>query len=334
MTRIISRKWTFVALMATILASVAALSPLATGALAQSGASPSAADPDVTIMVDGQPIPGSEIEPGVALPVDLTFTSGDQFIYSTKIVCVPELGPAFPALISGRYKTAVNVHNPNNDPANITKWLTLSPPQGQPPITGSQIQETLGPWYAFDIDCPHMKNDFGLPQGAQTTGGKGFLVVQSDVELDVAAIYTQIVQRPNGVGSSMEVEYIEGRQGFTTHGPDLTVQVTAPALVTGCTTGTGDCNIQVNFAITNLGDVDFSHDFEVKFELTNNAPTTITVPASLGVAAGQTRNLGASFSSINDCFVPNCTTKVTVDPNNLAKELDETNNSDERTDTP
>ena len=35
-----------------------------------------------------------------------------------------------------------------------------------------------------------------------------------------------------------------------------------------------------------------------------------------------------------DCYVPNCTTKLTIDPNDLARELDETNNSDQRTDTP
>ena len=331
MTRIISRKWTLVALMATILASAAALSLLAAGALAQGGASPSAADPDGLFTEDGLPVPSGHVS-RTADEIDLTFTS-DQFTYSTKIVCVPELGPAFPALIAGRYKTAVNVHNPGDQWANITKWLTLSPPQGQPPITGSQIQETLGPWYAFDIDCPHMKNDFGLPQGAQTTGGKGFLVVQSDVELDVAAIYTQIVQRPNGVGSSMEVEYIEGRHRVITHGPDLTVQVYLPTIIlSGCATGTGDCTLKWFFKLSNLGDVDYNHGWEVKYELSNNAPETRA--ANVSLSPGQTVNISQTITGMNNCFVPNCTTKVTIDPYNAIVELDETNNSGERTDTP
>ena len=124
----LSRKVTFIGLLGTVLAIIAVFSVLAAGAFAQGGASPSAADPDVSTVVDGQPVP--EIEPGAPIPAftgDLTFTS-DQFTYSTKIVCVPELGQAYPALIHGLYKTAVNVHNPWPQPAAITKWITLSAP--------------------------------------------------------------------------------------------------------------------------------------------------------------------------------------------------------------
>lgn len=49
-------------------------------------------------------------------------------VYSVKIVCVPHLGPASPALMPGKYRTAVNVHNPSDEPADIEKWVTLSNP--------------------------------------------------------------------------------------------------------------------------------------------------------------------------------------------------------------
>src|SRR5215210_6927171 len=49
-----------------------------------------------------------------------------SYLYSVKILCVPTLGRAAPALVPGIYQTAVNVHNPWPETANIVKWLTRS----------------------------------------------------------------------------------------------------------------------------------------------------------------------------------------------------------------
>ncbi len=164
----------------------------------------------------GNPITGDQR--GVARPQGPACDIGayelepsDYFVYSSKIVCVPHLGPASPALMPGKYRTAVNVHNPWDQSANIEKWLTLSPPQGKSQITGDRISETLAPWAAFDIDCPHLRDDFGLPDGAKVPGGKGFLVIRSDRELDVVAVYTTRTQTKagDGVGASVDVETIE-----------------------------------------------------------------------------------------------------------------------------
>ena len=136
----------------------------------------------------------------------------DVFIYSAKVVCVPALGKAKPALVAGKYKTAVNVHNPSGNAVNIEKWITLSPPQGQDVVTGDHMTEVLGGWEAFDVDCKHMAEDFGL-DGATVPGGKGFFVIVSDGPLNVAAVYTS--QRTDavvgGVGASIDTEYIEPR---------------------------------------------------------------------------------------------------------------------------
>ena len=131
-------------------------------------------------------------------------TTQNMYVYSVKIVCVPHFGPASPALMPGKYRTAVNVHNPWDQPALIEKWVTLSNPQGIPPITGDRIHETLQPWSAFDVDCPHMRDQFGLPDGAKVPGGKGFMVIRSDRELDVVAVYTSRAETRNkdGVGTS------------------------------------------------------------------------------------------------------------------------------------
>ena len=136
----------------------------------------------------------------------------DVFIYSAKVVCVPALGKAKPALVSGKYKTAVNVHNPSGNAVNVEKWITLSPPQGQDVVTGDHMTEVLGGWEAFDVDCKHMAQDFGL-DGATVPGGKGFFVIVSDGPLDVVAVYTsqKIDAVVGGVGRSMDTEYIEPR---------------------------------------------------------------------------------------------------------------------------
>ena len=133
----------------------------------------------------------------------------DLFTYSAKVVCAPSLGKAGTALVPGTYKTAVNVHNPGSDAASIKKWVTLSPPQGQDAIRGEVIEETLAAKSAFDVDCIHLKNDFGLPNGSKVPGGKGFLVIESKSELDVAAVYTQRAKTSSGIGSGLEVEYVE-----------------------------------------------------------------------------------------------------------------------------
>ncbi len=148
----------------------------------------------------------------------------DVFVYSAKIVCVPHLGKASPALMPGRYRTAVNVHNPWDEPAHIQKWVALSPPQGQTPITGGRIADTLQPWSSFDVDCPHFRDDFWLPPDAKVPGGKGFMVIRADRELDVVAVYTSKALNPpsnNGVGTSIDVERVAPKmsKGAIARGP-------------------------------------------------------------------------------------------------------------------
>ena len=136
----------------------------------------------------------------------------DVFIYSAKVVCVPALGNAKPPLVSGKYKTAVNVHNPSGNAINIEKWITLSPPQGEDVITGDHMTDVLGGWEAFDEDCKQMSRDFGL-DGAKVPGGQGFFVIVSDSPLNVVAVYTsqRTASTAGGVGQSIDTEYIEPR---------------------------------------------------------------------------------------------------------------------------
>ena len=132
-------------------------------------------------------------------------------IYSVKVVCVPTLGNAAKALTKGTYRTVVNVHNPWEEEANIAKWVTLAPDQGETAVSGDLITETLASYGAFEVDCADLKNDFGLPTGSSVAGGEGFMVIKADKDVDVAAVYTaqRMTKSKDGLGTSIDVEYIQ-----------------------------------------------------------------------------------------------------------------------------
>ena len=258
----------------------------------------------------------------------------NTYMYAVKIVCVPELGPADPALVPAIYRTAVNVHNPWPQAARIVKWVTLSPPQGEPAIIGEQRHtETLEPYQAFDVDCVHMATKFGL-DGRQVPGGKGFLIIQSDQNLDVVGVYTseeltgaRVPRRATGVGLGLDIEYIQPKIAqVVSQNPDLTVSITADP---GADCPSDSCTIHVEFVITNASTVDVVSSFDIFIEMTavpSHLTKTLTVS---GLAAGASQSFSETLPGF--CFVSDCTAWVTVDSANVIAESDETNNMDTAT---
>jgi hypothetical protein len=111
------------------------------------------------------------------------------FIYSAKYVCAPDLGPTEPALVPGIYKTAVNVRNFLFDQeVKFTKKIVVSRGQDDPrgPISERETV-TLKPDEAIDIDCPDIVK---LLKSQRALSPKGFVVIESPVELEVVAVYT------------------------------------------------------------------------------------------------------------------------------------------------
>ena len=100
MATLATRKITVFGLAVLILGLGALRALLASGAFGSAGAQP---NPSTAQTTNDQTVPG---------PVT---TSGDMFIYSAKVVCVPDLAKrrrSGPGLEPGLYRTAVNVHNP------------------------------------------------------------------------------------------------------------------------------------------------------------------------------------------------------------------------------
>ena len=163
------------------------------------------------------------------------------------------------------------------------------------------------------------------------------MVIKSDRELDVVAIYTSRARSKvaaNGVGTSIDVEYIQphkrgGSPPPPPSMPDLTVKI-APnneSIIETCGSAS-DCEFDVPFRISNTGPVAAG-----PFDLMLDAdPSYSTVISYGGLAAGADINDTFRFGPGPTCHDPDCTTSAKVDNGNTVPESDETNNGDTYTD--
>ena len=117
------------------------------------------------------------------------------FQYAVKSVCGKSKGVV---VAPGEYFTAINVHNPNEKGINF-KWKFATALPGKQRGQVSKFSDVmLEPDQAFEIDCPD------IFQRAESKDGfvKGFVVIESDLELDVVAVYT-------AAGATSRVETME-----------------------------------------------------------------------------------------------------------------------------
>jgi hypothetical protein len=117
------------------------------------------------------------------------------FQYAAKFICGKGDGRV---VAPGVYFTAINVHNPSDDTAVFRKKVAVALPGEKPGPISRFYDAKLGSDEAFEIDCPDivkhapMRGDFL----------KGFVVIETDVELDVVAVYT-------ASGASRQIETLE-----------------------------------------------------------------------------------------------------------------------------
>ena len=111
------------------------------------------------------------------------------FQYAAKLVCGKSDGKI---LAPGVYFTAVNVHNPTYTTVGFRVKVALALPGLQPGTVSEFRDAKLGPDEALEIDCPDISNPeiFKFPEPRRRGFLKGFVVIESEVELDVVAVYT------------------------------------------------------------------------------------------------------------------------------------------------
>ena len=110
------------------------------------------------------------------------------FQYAAKFVCGPSKGQV---VAPGQYFTAINVHNPTYAPVHLRAKLAVALPGLKPGPVSGFVDAILGPDEALEIDCPDIFNPKIFPHApAKAEFLKGFVVIESEVELDVVAVYT------------------------------------------------------------------------------------------------------------------------------------------------
>ncbi|MDB6148023.1 MAG: hypothetical protein JWO45_1687, partial [Spartobacteria bacterium] len=118
-------------------------------------------------------------------------------------------GPAAP----GQYWTAVNIHNPHKcNKAHFRPKLAIANPLHVGPVSAFFGPYDLGPDEAFEIDRPHIATLWPLIFPGQTAPAfvKGYLVIESDIELDVVAVYTT-AQTATGPVTNFYTERVPAR---------------------------------------------------------------------------------------------------------------------------
>lgn len=121
--------------------------------------------------------------------------------YAAKLLCGRSNRPL--GVAPGVYYTAVNVHNPAHDSALFRYKVALTLPNTQPgPIT-PWTPARLASDQALEIQCTANLIKLG--------GGfaKGFLVVETQKELDVVAVYTAV--GPTGVVQTLAIDRVPPR---------------------------------------------------------------------------------------------------------------------------
>ncbi|MDO8689005.1 MAG: hypothetical protein Q7R39_03175, partial [Dehalococcoidia bacterium] len=171
---------------------------------------------------DGSPVGAIVLDPGETVTCRFTNRKTDvpppppaTYIYSVKIVCgavePPRPKPELPTLrdtapvVPGLYRTAVNIHNFWEETTAFLQKVAIALPQDQQrgPVT-KKVQTKLGPNGAVEVDCYNIVAMLEGTTSAKAEFLKGFLVIESPVDLEVTAVYTAEELQEKGIRTDVE----------------------------------------------------------------------------------------------------------------------------------
>lgn len=241
-----------------------------------------------------------------------------RFQYVVKFVCGDSRGDA---VARGRYRTAINLHNPNAEPTPF-RWK-VAPAFTEQPGQHSDFVESgfsLESDQAFEIDCEQI---FEVAEEIRQEGFlKGFVVVESNVELDVVAVYSAGTE---GV-QTLDVERVEPRDTSDRDDenggnlPDLVPVPQSDVFPPFCRRNEdGDLLVVVQ----NQGDAD-AEGSVTRVEFGNGEVLKRETPP-LDAGASETLTFPIPQTPVS-CFRPNCPFTITVDAGDDVSESDEGNN--------
>jgi hypothetical protein len=230
--------------------------------------------------------------------------------YAVKVVCGKSDGRV---VAPGQYFTAINIHNPTSGAVSFRKKFVAAFPDEKPGIVTPFYGARLGADEAVEIDCPEI---FGrLPNVGDFI--KGFVVIESEVDLDVVAVYTA----GPGEVATMDVERVTARR-VAVERPDLVVRSIDRVEFLA-----GTLNLRVTFTVANVGAAAAAASI-TRITTDNGVPIDVATPA---LAAGASATLTTTVLQQKNCYDPDCTVCGTADSADAVTESDETNNKTCRT---
>lgn len=132
-------------------------------------------------------------------------TNSYHYQYAVKLICtshIPGTSQTSDGLIPGVYETAVNIHNPNENKAKVRKKLA------NPDHITAYKNSVITTDGVERFVCQNIQ-DFGH---TFIHGFEGFLIIESNISLDVTAVYT--AGNIGGHVTTIDVEQIKERKLF------------------------------------------------------------------------------------------------------------------------
>lgn len=123
--------------------------------------------------------------------------------YAVKFMCGKSEGRV---AARGRYFTTINVHNPSGSGMEFRKKVAIALPGEKAGPMSDWITAKLENDEALEIDCPNIREH--APYKAEFI--TGFVVIQSEEELDVVAVYT--VEGLFGAVKTIHTERVPARK--------------------------------------------------------------------------------------------------------------------------
>ncbi|MEB3323581.1 MAG: CARDB domain-containing protein, partial [Synechococcaceae cyanobacterium] len=285
-----------------------------------------------------------------------------RYAYPAKIICGRQDVPSDGRLVRGDYATTVNILNPSDRRARITKTLFLTfPPDAQRPgLTAPIATESLPAHSALKVDCADIASTvFGGTLPAPYV--EGYVTVESATRLDVTGVYSSrdLAEAPpcdTGAGRcgrdsckgppccgnsckpapsvSTTLDVVPGREILRPAPrrpalcPDLVVTDIGRPQVT-CRSAQDSCVTRLDYTIGNIGTA-ASGAFQAQASADPDQGKT-AVEQIESLLPGQDISISVLTTSGGNCFDPDCTLTVEADSKGKVKECREDNNS--RTET-
>ena len=148
----------------------------------------------VSVVASGLRVCNSDPNVGFVIgPKELPNLRHRVLQYAAKFLCGEterwdhrKIGREWGQVAQGRYYTAINLHNPTDKAAAVHFKFAVALPDGKPGPVSQFRDIAIGPDQAISIDCAQI---YELLR-AKPEFIDGFAVIESDVELDVVAVYS------------------------------------------------------------------------------------------------------------------------------------------------